>query len=84
VNDYGLANIPWPLILLGLEFPAVMAMLDCWFRPPDHFSGGASDQRAWKGWLIVAVLTVPILLGYGIVIGYYYAVVRRNSPSNPG
>jgi hypothetical protein len=27
---------------------------------------------------------VPILLGYGIVIGYYYAVVRRNSPSNPG
>jgi len=31
--------------------------------------------------LIVAVLTVPILIGYGILIGYYYAVVRRNSPS---
>ena len=84
MNDYGLANIPWPLILLGLEFPALMALLDCWFRPPDQFLGGTADQRAWKGWLIVAVLTVPILLGYGIVIGYYYAVVRRNSPSNPG
>jgi hypothetical protein len=83
LSDYGLANIPWPLILLGLEFPALTALLDCWFRPPDHFLGGASDQRAWKGWLIVAVLTVPILLGYGIVIGYYYAVVRRNSPSGP-
>ena len=84
MNDYWLSNIPWPIILLGLEFPALMALLDCWFRPPDHFLGGAGDQRSWKGWLVVAVLTVPILLGYGIVIGYYYAVVRRNSPSNPG
>jgi hypothetical protein len=78
------ADLPWPIILLGLEFPALMALLDCWFRPDDHFIGGASDQRAWKGWLAVAILTVPILLGYGIVIGYYYAVVRRNSPSGPG
>jgi hypothetical protein len=30
----------------------------------------------------VAVLTVPILLGFGIVLGYYYAVVRRNSPAS--
>jgi hypothetical protein len=84
VSDYGLANLPWPFVLLGLEFPALMAVLDCWFRPPNHFLGGSSDQRAWKGWLVVAVVTVPILLGYGIVIGYYYAVVRRNSPSGPG
>jgi hypothetical protein len=74
-------DLPWPLILLGLEFPALMALLDCFGRPADHFAGGAGDQRGWKGWLVVAVLTVPILLGYGIVIGYYYAVVRRNSPS---
>lgn len=77
-----LANIPWPLVLLGLEFPAIMALLDCWFRPDDHFEGGAADRRAWKGWLIVAVITVPILVGYGLLIGYYYAVVRRNSPSS--
>jgi hypothetical protein len=25
-------------------------------------------------------VTVPILLGYGILIGYYYAVIRRNTP----
>lgn len=79
-----MSDIPWPLILLGLEFPALMALLDCSMRPPDHFAEGAPDQRAWRSWLIVAVLTVPILLGYGIVIGYYYAVVRRNSPSGPG
>jgi hypothetical protein len=77
-------DVPWPLILLGLEFPALTALLDCWFRPADHFAGGEADQRGWKGWLIVAVLTVPILLGFGIVIGYYYSVVRRNSPSGPG
>ena len=76
-----MSEVPWPLILLGLEFPAITALIDCWFRPADHFADGARDQRAWRGWLIVAVLTVPILLGYGILIGYYYAVVRRNSPS---
>ena len=76
-----MSEIPWPLILLGLEFPAITALIDCSFRPPDHFADGARDQRAWRGWLIVAVLTVPILIGYGILIGYYYAVVRRNSPS---
>jgi len=82
VNGSPLANIPWPLVLLGLEFPAVTALLDCWFRPPDHFEGGEADQRSWKGWLVVAVLTVPVLLGYGILIGYYFVVVRRNSPSS--
>ena len=74
-------DVPWPLILLGVEFPAIMALLDCWFRPPDHFAGGTEDQRAWKGWLVVSLITVPILIGYGIVIGYYFSVVRRNSPS---
>ena len=28
---------------------------------------------------IVAVLTVPLLLGYGIVLGYYFTVVKVNS-----
>lgn len=73
-------QLPWPLLLLGLEFPAIMALLDCSQRPPEHFSGGAPDRAAWVKWLVVAVLTVPILVGYGIVIGYYHSVVRRNSP----
>jgi uncharacterized protein YneF (UPF0154 family) len=30
---------------------------------------------------VVAILTVPILLGYGIVLGYYFTVVKRNSPA---
>ncbi len=79
-----MSNVPWPLILLGLEFPAITGLIDCWFRPPDHFAGGADDQRAWRSWLIVAIVTVPMLIGYGILIGYYYAVVRRNSPSGTG
>lgn len=74
---------PWPLLVLMLEFPVLMALLDCSQRPADHFAEGANDRRAWLRWLVVAIVTVPILLGYGIVLGYYYAVVRRSSPSSP-
>lgn len=72
---------PWWLVLLGLEFPVAMSLLDCAQRPPDHFLEGAEDRVAWLRWLAVAVVTVPILLGYGIVLGYYFSVVRRNSPT---
>ena len=72
---------PLWLVLIGLEFPVVMALLDCSQRPADHFLEGAEDRRAWLRWLVVAVVTVPILLGYGIVLGYYFSVVRRNSPA---
>jgi hypothetical protein len=75
-------NIPWPILLLGLELPAVLALLDCVNRPPNHFEGGEDDRRSWRGWLIVAVVTVPVLVGYLILVGYYYTVVRRNSPAS--
>jgi hypothetical protein len=75
---------PLWLLLLGIEFPAMMAILDCSQRSPDHFAGGAEDRIAWLKWLAIAVLTVPILLGYGIVLGYYFSVVRRNSPASRG
>ena len=71
---------PWWLTLILLEFPAVIAFLDCFNRPPEHFAGGADDRRAWVRWLVVALVTVPVLVGYGIVLGYYFSVVRRNSP----
>ena len=74
---------PWPLLVLMLEFPVLMALLDCWQRPVDQFADGAGDRTAWLRWLVVAVVTVPVLLGYGIVLGYYFAVVRRNSPESP-
>ncbi len=83
MTDYsGFADIPWWVVLLGLEFPAVIAFLDCTNRPGEHFAGGGEDRKAWQKWLAVALLTVPILLGYGILIGYYYTVVRRNSPGS--
>ncbi|MGH9185542.1 MAG: hypothetical protein ACRD0U_06990 [Acidimicrobiales bacterium] len=75
-------DIPWWLLLLGLEFPAGLALLDCLHRPDEHFLEGAADRRSWRGWLIVAIITVPILVGYLILLGYYYAVVRRNSPAS--
>lgn len=74
---------PWPLLVLMLEFPVLMAVLDCWQRPEDHFAGGREDRVAWLRWLAVAVVTVPVLLGYGITLGYYFAVIRRNSPASP-
>jgi hypothetical protein len=77
------ASVPWPLLLLGLEFPALLALLDCYNRPPTHFKGGVEDRKSWLGWLVVAVVTVPVLVGYLILVGYYHVVVRGNSPASP-
>jgi len=74
------SDIPWPLVLLGLELPAVLALVDCLSRPAHQFAGGADDRTGWIRWLVVAILTVPILFGYLILIGYYHVVIRRNSP----
>ncbi len=75
------SDIPWDIVLLGLEFPAVLALVDCANRPPEHFDGGADDRKAWVRWLVVAVLTVPILIGFLVVAAYYHVVVRRQSPT---
>jgi hypothetical protein len=80
VGDF--ANVPLPLVAIGLEFPVLLALLDCFNRPADHFAQGAGDRRSWLGWLVVAVITVPVFVGYGILMGYYYSVVRRNSPAS--
>ena len=74
---------PLWLVIIGLEFPAIIAMLDCVQRPADHFEGGSADRTAWIRWLIVAILLVPVLLGYGILLGYYFTVIRRNMPGSP-
>jgi hypothetical protein len=76
-----LTDIPWWVLLVGLELPAVLALVDCWNRPEEHFDGGAEGQRGWKRWLVVAVLTVPVLVGFLLVAGYYHSVVRRQSPT---
>jgi len=75
-----MANIPWPIMLLGLELPAGLALIDCINRPDHHFAEGTDDRKGWIKWLIVAVVTVPILVGFLIVVAYYHVVVRRNSP----
>ena len=66
------------LLVAGLEFPAVMALIDCYNRPPEHFIDGDRDRRSWIKWLWIAIVTVPILLGYGILLGYHETVVKRN------
>jgi hypothetical protein len=71
------------VLVLGLEFPALLALLDCTNRPDEHFAGGAPDRKGWIRWLLVAVATAWLLAGNGIVLGYYYAVVRRNTPARP-
>jgi hypothetical protein len=69
---------PLWLVILGMELPAIIALLDCLQRPPDHFEGGADDRVAWLRWLAVGAVLVPVLLGYGILLGYYHVVIRRN------
>ncbi len=71
----------WLLLVIGLEFPALLSLVDCTNRPESQFIGGAQDKRAWIRWLVVAIVTVPLLVGYGIVLGYYFTVVKRNSPA---
>ena len=70
----------WLILVLGLEFPVVLALLDCVNRSDEHFDGGAADRRAWITWLAIAVLLAPVLFGYGIVLAYFSAVVKRNVP----
>lgn len=72
------------LLLVGLEFPALMALLDCSNRSPDHFPGGEDDRRSWRRWLVVGAATAWILVGNGIVLAYYHSIVRRNDPAGPG
>ena len=69
----------WIILLVGLDSIAILALLDCRNRDKDHFVGGVEDKKAWIKWLWVAVATAWFGVGYGIVLGYYYAVIRRNS-----
>jgi hypothetical protein len=71
------------VLLLGLEFPALLALIDCVNRPDEHFAGGAPDRKGWVRWLVIAVATAWVGFGEAIVLGYYYAVVRRNTPARP-
>lgn len=78
---FDFTDIPWVLVVIGLEFPAVLALVDCWNRPADHFDGGEDGKRGWTRWLVVAVCTVPVLVGYLLLAAYYQTVVRRQSPT---
>jgi hypothetical protein len=63
---------------LVLESISLLALLDCVGREAGDFPGGAEDRRAWIWWLVVGVATSWFLVGNGIVLGYYYVVIRRN------
>lgn len=71
----------WVVLFIGLELVSVMSFFDCLNRPADHFENGADDRRSWLRWLAVAIATSWFLVGNGIVLGYYYGVIRRNTPS---
>ena len=58
-----------------------MALLDCWNRDADEFPGGQADRRAWLQWLLVGVATAWLLVGNGIVLAYYFVVIKRGSPA---
>ncbi len=72
------------LLGLALELPALMAFTDCWNRKPADFPDGERDRRGWLTWLWVAVATSWLLVGYAIVLSYYYGVVKRRAPLGRG
>jgi hypothetical protein len=71
--------VRWVILTVGVELPATLALLDCVNRGAEEFEEGAEDRRAWLRWLAVAVATSVVLVGFGIVLGYYWAVVKRNT-----
>jgi hypothetical protein len=75
--------VRWFILIAGLELPATLALLDCVNRSADEFADGAADRGGWLRWLVVAWLTSVVGIGYGIVLGYYWAVVKRNTPARP-
>ena len=66
----------WVIFFLGLELPALLALLDCIQRQPGEFDGGGRDRAGWLVWLGVAVATAWLLVGNLIVLGYYSNVIR--------
>lgn len=72
------------LLLLALELPAIVALVDCFQRRPAEFAGGEADRRSWIRWLWVAVGTAWLLVGNAILLGYYWSVVRRRTPLGRG
>jgi len=71
--------VNWALLITGMAFPGVVALADCYQRDPEHFPGGARDRSAWLKWLVVALITAPIGVGYGILLGYHWNIVKRHS-----
>ena len=66
------------ILVLGLEFPVVLALLDCVNRGEDHFDGGADDRAAWVRWLAIATVLAPL---YGLALtGLYGARHGRFGP----
>jgi hypothetical protein len=73
----------WALLIFGMEFPGMVALSDCYTRKPDRFAGGERDRAAWLKWLVVALFLMPVGVGYGILLGYHWNVIKRNTMSMP-
>jgi len=74
--------VRWLLLFLVLDSVAIFTLIDCMTRNADQFAGGPEDKQAWTRWLWIAVATAWFGVGYGIVLGYYWAVVKRNTLRN--
>jgi hypothetical protein len=73
----------WALLIFGMEFPGIVALTDCYQRSPERFAGGERDRAAWLKWLVVALFLMPIGVGYGILLGYHWNVIKRNTMAVP-
>ena len=45
----------WVLLVIGMLFPGLVALSDCYQRAPDKFAGGERDRAAWLKWLVIAL-----------------------------
>jgi hypothetical protein len=66
-----------------MEFPGIVAVSDCYQRPASRFAGGEVDRSAWLKWLVIALFLMPIGVGYGILLGYHWNVIKRSPMAVP-
>jgi hypothetical protein len=69
----------WLVLIFGMEVPALMSFIDAMHRDASGFEGGEADRRGWRVWLVLAMLLSPVLIGYGIVLTYYWNVIKRGT-----
>ncbi len=75
--------MPWIIVLLVLEIPVAIALVDWSRRSPEAFLGGAAGKAKWRRRLLLGLATGWLGVGNAVVIWYVMMVVRAKTDGEP-